>query len=156
MQNNPYVPPVAELKDAPRPPGSPVKAIVLGFLIDVLGTLLGVTILGVGYTFVMARQGLSAEQMQSVMQKQSMTTPFGLTSLLVGTAFSVLGGWICSRIVRRNELKFGAILAALITLIGLVLAGTERMSSPELVVTSILTVVAVMGGAALGRSGNKA
>ena len=154
MQNNPYVPPAAELKDSPRPPGSPVKAIILGFLADIAATLVGGTILGFGYAFILGRQGLKPEQISSVLQHQTMTTGFGLVSLLVGTLGSFLGGWICGRIVRRNEFRFGAILAGLLTLLGLLFAA--RLSLPEMLVASVLTVGSVMAGAALARSGNKA
>jgi len=156
MQNNPYVPPVAELKDSPRPPGSPVKAIILGFLADMAATMVGGMVLGFGYAFILGRQGLKPDQIASVLQHQSMTTSFGLVSVLVGTLASFLGGWICGRIVRRNEFRFAAILALLLTLFGLLFAGGGRLPLPEMLVASVLTVVSVMAGAALARSGNKA
>jgi MFS family permease len=156
MQNNPYVPPVADLKDAPQPPGSPIKAVVLGFLVDMGTTAVGGMILGGAYAFILKRRGLSDRQIFSALEDQSLTSTINLAGLLVGTMGSLLGGWLCARIVRRNELLFGAVLAALLTLVGLGIGASGRMSLPHLLVTSILTVVAVMGGAALGRSGNKA
>ncbi|RQP23141.1 MFS transporter [Piscinibacter terrae] len=155
MQNNPYIPPAAELKDVPRPPGSPIKAIGLGFLVDMVATVVGGAILGFSYAFVLGKQGLSHEQITSALRDQhSMTTTIGLVGVVIGTAASFLGGWVCARIARRNELRLGAALAAVLTLFGLIFAGDGRLPLPELLVASVLTVGAVMAGSVLGRSRN--
>jgi len=151
MHQNPYTPPSADVEDFPSPPGSPIKAIVLGLLVDIGGTMVVASALAFAYAFFLARQGLGKQEIASVMENQSLGTWYGAFNMLIGVGFSFLGGLVCARTVRRSELRFGALLASLLTLLGLVFAGS-RLPLLELLGTSALTIVAVMAGATYGRA----
>src|SRR5690606_37718675 len=60
---NPYAPPGAAVGDLPAKPGSAVKAVVLGFLVDIGGTLVGTIVLGIVYGIVLAASGASEEEL---------------------------------------------------------------------------------------------
>jgi len=67
----------------------------------------------------------------------------------------VLGGYVCARIARRSELKFGAILAALSAVLGLALAGDDQQLGTLLSLT-LAGIGAVIAGARLGLAKNRA
>ena len=96
--------------------GSRVLAIFIGFVIDVGGTM----ILGILFTFiyslVMAFNGVPAEQIMSslkAMDKSSQITGLFLFHATVGGLLSILGGYVCARIVNYSEYKYAALLAVI-------------------------------------------
>jgi MFS family permease len=153
MSNNAYAPPSAELKDAPPRPGSPFKAVALGLLVDIGGSVIAGAIVSVGYAFSLARQGIAPEQIAVAMRTDSLTTWFGVLCFLMGTGFSYLGGWVCARVARRSELLVGACLALLTALIAVVVSGRQASWS-YLLLNCVAAVVAIMAGALHGKLKN--
>jgi hypothetical protein len=126
---NPYAPPEATVHDLPAKPGSAFKAIALGLATDIGGTLVATVILALIY-------GVGARRLRRQARGHRRDhAGFGdrlvvlLCPSLVGLGFSVLGGYVCARIVRRSELKLGAILAAMSALLGILFAGEDGSSS---------------------------
>lgn len=154
MTNSPYAPPSSESKDAPQEAGSPVKAIVLGLLTDIGGTMATSFLLSIVFAVVWANQGMSNEQVVALMSDRALSNPFTLTATIFGTVCSYLGGFICARIVRRSEIRYGAVLAAISVLVGFAFSIGD--SSPVRITgLAILSVVVVMLGTAHGRAINR-
>ncbi len=153
MSDNPYTPPEAFVADQAALPGSPVKAIALGMLVDIGGTIAVGSLISIAYAIVLAQQGMDQEQVMAAMQDAPILSTYGLISTGVGLTFSVLGGYVCARIVKRAELRTGAIMAAISTVLGLLLSGGET-SAPKVVTLLLLGVAAVMVGAWQGRLKN--
>jgi hypothetical protein len=153
MSDNHYTPPEAVVADQAPLPGSPVKAIALGMLVDIGGTIAVGSVISIVYAIVLAQQGMTQEQVMEAMQDAPILSTYGLISTVVGLAFSVLGGYVCARIVKRSELRMGAIMAAISTVLGLLLSGGET-SAPKIVTLLLLGITAVMVGAWQGRLKN--
>jgi hypothetical protein len=136
---NPYAPPAAAVKDLPAKAGSAFKAVAFGFAADIGGTLLAAVVLVV----VLGASGASADD------------PWLFyVGALVGLGFSVLGGYVCARIARRDEMKLGAILAGLTALVGILLSG-EAYQLGTLASLTLAGIGAVMVGARLGYAKNR-
>lgn len=153
MSDNPYTPPEAVVADQAPLPGSPVKAIVLGMLVDIGGTVVVGSVFSIVYAIVLAQQGMNQEQVMEAMQDAPILSAYGLISTALGLGFSVLGGYVCARIVKRSELRTAAIMAAISTVLGLLLSGGET-SAPKVVTLLLLGIAAVMVGAWQGRLKN--
>lgn len=151
---NPYAPPQASVKDLPPAAGSAVKAVSLGLLADIGGTLVATTVFLLGYGIVLGASGASAEEIAAAADLTSTDSWLFYAGTLVGLCFSVLGGYVCARIARRAELKLGAVLAVLSAAIGILLADDHYQLGTLLSVT-LASIGAVMVGARLGYAKNR-
>lgn len=155
MPHNPYSPPEARLADQPRPPGSPWKAIGLGLLVDIGGTMVLGTLFAILAGVVMAAQGRPVEEAQAAFSGPVFDSWISTVAMLIGLGCSVAGGYICARIVRRQELKFAAIQAVLANVLGLLLASAPDAADDRPFLLLATTFVAVMAGAVWGQLRNR-
>ena len=153
MSDNPYTPPEAVVADQAPAPGSPIKAVALGMLTDIGGSIVVGGVLSIVYAIVLAQQGLTPEQVMDAIKNVPILSPFGLISTAMGLGFSFLGGYVCARIAKRSELRMGAVMAVLNTVLGLLLSG-DQTSAPKLIVLVLLSIAAVMIGSWKGRVKN--
>jgi hypothetical protein len=151
---NPYAPPEAAVHDLPVRPGSAFKAIAVGLAVDIGGSLLATMILALIYGAVLGASGAKAEEIAAAMGAGATDSWFFYAATLVGLGFSVLGGYVCARIARRAELRLGAILAALSTLIALML-GAEQQELGIFLSLTLAGIGAVLAGARLGYTKNR-
>jgi hypothetical protein len=151
---NPYAPPEAALKDLPAKAGSAFKAVALGFAADIGGTFLAGMVLALVYGAVLGASGASMEEILASSKDIGTDSWLFYAGTLVGLAFSVLGGYVCARIARRNEMKLGAILAGLSALVGVLFSG-EAYQLGTLLSLTLAGIGAVMIGARLGYAKNR-
>jgi hypothetical protein len=153
---NPYAPPQAALKDAPPAAGSAVKAVVLGLLTDVGGTLAAVVLIMFVYGIVLGASGVRQEEIAAAVNVDFASTDSGwfYVGAAIGLGFSVLGGYVCARIARRSEMKLGAIMALLSAGLGLAM-GSDQMQLGTNLSMTLATLIAVMAGARFGQKKNQ-
>lgn len=151
---NPYAPPEAKLVDPATGPGSPIKAVTIGLAADIGGTIVATVILALAYGVVLSASGASAEEIEALTGNPSTDSWFFYVTALVGCAFSMLGGYLCARIARQGELKLGAMLAGISTLISLAF-GVEPNQLGIMISFTLLGIAAVLAGAWLGRARNR-
>jgi hypothetical protein len=154
MADENYKPPATPVEDAPRPPGSPIVAVLVGFVVDVGGTLLTGILFTVVFSILRASQGGSATDIETALADLSSDTGFMVASGIVGLSFSVLGGYVCARIARRNEYRLAGVQALVTTFVGYSLGGGTLELGYEAALT-ILSIAAVFAGAARGRRYNE-
>lgn len=150
MQINPYSPPTAELTSQPKPPGSPLKAVLLGLSVDVGGSLISGLLLGAAYGMVLASLGMSAEEILAASQHLA-SSPFMIIAGVLGLAFSVLGGFVCARIARRSDDRLGFILGGLSAGLGFLLSDAELSLGVNLLF-AVFTFLSVLLGNRYGRA----
>jgi MFS family permease len=149
MNDNPYRPTRSTLTDGPKPPGSPLKAVLSGFAVDLGGTIAFSIVVGILYAVFSASGGTDTATDSATLPPYPSWLQHLLT--IAGGAFSVLGGFVCSRIVQRNEYRWGAVLAALVFIVGMLLSGVSDAPEDEIFL-GLVSVMATMFGAHLGRS----
>jgi hypothetical protein len=116
--HNPYAAPDAKLADPAATPGSPLKAVTIGLLVDIGGSIVATLLLAVVYGIILGASGATQEEIEAA-TSVSTDSWFFYIGTLIGCAFSALGGYVCARIARQSEHRLGAILAGLSVLIGL-------------------------------------
>lgn len=145
---NPYAPPEAKLADAPASPGSAFKAVALGVAADLGGTLLAGILIGL----VMLGAGIAPEALDA-MAKSPDAWPFWVGGA-AGLGCSLLGGYVCARIARRNEMRLGAVVAAISGIAGFAMTGDDLQLGTLLAMT-LLSIGAVLYGARWGAARNR-
>lgn len=138
---------------APLTPGSPWRAVLTGLAVDLGGTFLLNLILVMLYTAELAGTGMEADKIQAVLHNNPLPGWMVITGGLLGSALSVAGGFVCARIVRRDEFAIGGILAVLSPLSALLL-GDDAPLDVQLVLLLASSAACVMLGAHWGRQQN--
>jgi hypothetical protein len=146
---NPYSPPGAAVSDPKARPGSPVKAVLLGAIVDIVGTLVVGTLVAVTYGASLAASGASVEDIDAMSSNIPVDSWQFIVGLLIGCGFSLLGGYVCARIAKRSEYKLGCILGGISVLAGLLIGMGEYSSAIDLSLI-LATFAAVLLGSHLG------
>lgn len=154
--HNPYATPVAAAGGPAEPvrPGSPLRAVLLGLLVDLGGTTLVGILFVLGYAVWLGASGLPAEEVAARMGAIGPTTSVGLVLTALGGLLSLLGGYVCARVARANELRVALVMAAVSCSVG-VLVSVGSTALPVTLALAVLSLAAILGGAALGRRRNR-
>jgi len=149
MADNPYRPPGSDVGGAERAerPGSAVKAILAGLVVDIAGTVVAGTIIAIGWSVVLGAGGASAEDIDRFFRQ---STAFQWVGLCTGLAFTGLGAYVAARIANRAEYRFALMLGLCSLAFGeLVLSGRAGTDYPEwtrLLGNVLMLPVAFAGG----------
>jgi hypothetical protein len=152
---NPYGAPQAKLADPAPRPGSPYKAVLFGLLTDFGGTIALSVALAFVQSVILASGGMPAEEIEASLQAIDPGSWLFWVGSLGGCAFSGLGGYVCARVAGQSEYTLGAILAALVVVLGIVLFGGGNLDLGLNIVLHVVGVAAVMAGAWLGKKRNR-
>lgn len=148
MNQNRYEPPRAPLSPRSREPGSIPKAVAVGAVIDIGGTMLGGLIVGVGYSILMGLQGRSSDEIQRALTNLDPWSGLSILLNVIGTFMSGLGGYQCAVIANRPGYLAPGILSLVSTTMGALL-NNGQLQLPYLLLMSGVTVAAILIGASL-------
>jgi hypothetical protein len=119
---NPFKPPETDSTKNPLPPaaaGSPLKAVLVGLAVDIGGSTLIGMLLSIAYAIQLQASGLSDSEVTDAMQHVPRAAGVSIVGTLLGALMSVAGGYVCARIVRRDEYRVGLVMAAACAVFGL-------------------------------------
>ena len=143
MTTNPFKPPDVDPGKTPRPPatpGSPLKAVLFGLAADIGGTLLCSIVIHVLHAIQLQGQGVSAADMPDAMANMPHDSMLYVLEILLGLSMSLLGGFVCARVARRDEYRVGIVMATLSVLIGLMMS--SQVDVDELTLLTTVTSIA--------------
>lgn len=151
---SPYAPPASDLSTAEQPRGSPWKAVALGLLADIGGSIIAGLVVGITYAAMLAFSGTAQEDAMQAFAELDQNTTLNIAMYTVGGLFSVLGGYVCARVAKYNELRLGIIVAVGSALFGFLLGSREHGLAME-VLLWVATFGSVMLGAWMGLRVNR-
>jgi hypothetical protein len=161
--SNPYRPSNAALKDSPtrhtrpvRPPRSATVSVIAGLAIDIGGTTVVGIVIAIVYGILLAGRGTAPEQIQEALTQVDTESGFFLFNAAVGLGFSMLGAYVCARMVKRDELRVTAIMAVLSNVMGFLMSRDSTLGAGEFFAFTLATFVVILVGGALGRRRNRA
>ena len=154
MSHDPFTAPSSNVDMPDTARGSAAKAVVLGLMTDIGGSMLSSLAFFMFYGAYLGATGGTADDLMTLARGNGIDSPMALALALVGCMFSVLGGYVCARIAKHSEYKLGLVLAACSVVAGLSLGGVGE-PDPMAGLFSLLTVASVMTGAHLGARGNR-
>lgn len=146
MTSDMYEPPKSDLSSAEKKPGSAVKAVVVGTLVEIVGTFLVGILIGIVYGFNLARQGVSPDDVQRSFEQLGYWSGYRLAAMVFGALVSVLAGYICARTANTVSYKSAYILSGISFAFGVIL-GYGSVSWGELTVLGMISVGCVLVGA---------
>lgn len=153
MPNNPFKPPETDANPKTAAPGSPLRAVLVGLAVDIGGSILAELVLTLFYHSQFVASGMTAVQADAALSEVPMNSPLAMINIVLGSICSVLGGYVCARIVRRNEFRVGGVMAVLSAMISLSFATPSTPNDLALLLT-ITTAACVMLGVKFGREYN--
>ena len=126
--------------------GSPVKAITIGVVVDIGGTIVLGLILVMIFSVMLASEGLSPEEIENELMNLDPHSIFSIISMILRGLMTVVAGYLCASIVNYSEYKFTFILGSISAAFGL-MAGESQYSTLDNIFLSILTVMCALLGA---------
>lgn len=150
MSHDPFKAPSSNVDVPDTARGSAVKAVVLGLMTDVGGSMISSILFFAVYGAYLGSTGGTPEDLAEVAQSNGFDSPMALLLSMVGCLFSVLGGYVCARIAKHSEYQLGMILAACSVVAGYVLGGNSEANPAMTALLSLFTAASVMTGAHLG------
>lgn len=143
---SPYQPPRASVADVEPAPGSAVKAVVYGVLIDVGGSLVMGIVLTVVYGVVLAASGVAPEELEQAMASPEPLSWISMIGNALGLLASFIGGYVCARIAGRDEYKWAGVVAVISGVAGFLFGMASYPIEWNLLLV-LLTASAVLAGA---------
>ncbi len=126
--------------------GSPVKAIGIGILVDIIGSLIVGVIITIIYAIILANSGVSTEEIANRLASADPYSIFSIIGITAGCFISLFAGYLCAKIVNYSEYQFVSILGLMSATLGVVIGG-PHYSVTENVILIILTFASVLLGA---------
>ena len=154
MPQDRFKPPATEVRDPPALQGSAVKAVALGLVVDIVGTMLFSIALGMAYAIHLGRTGMNEEQIRSAASNATPGSFLVIVGTVAGAGFSVLGGYVCERVARRQNYRVGLVLGCVSAGLA-VLVGWSSTPPLQHVFFSLLTVVCVLVGTRFGHDNRR-
>ncbi len=127
-----------------------IKAIVLGLLTDIGGSLLASIIFGTVLVATLVMAGVPSDEIISRAQGPIVLIP----GLIIGFGFTILGGFVAGRVARQAEVLHGGILGGIDIPFGLVI---WSLSPLWLNILSLIATIpmGMVGGYFAKRGGRK-
>lgn len=126
--------------------GAPIKAIAIGLAVDIGGSFISATILMIAYGIVLASRGLSPEEIEHHLIHLNPYSSFYIITMAVGGLMTVLGGYVCARIVNYSEYKFAFIFGFISAAFGHIISESYH-STLDSIALGILTLGCALFGA---------
>jgi len=158
MSEPPFEPPPSDVDDRPprrAPAGSPVRAIVIGLVIDLGGSVVLYLLLTILYAASLQHAGLSPEQLKAAMDHIPSNSWVAVAGLLLGACLDVLSGFVCARLAQRNEWRVGGVLAAISALCTLMLGDAGDSAGELTLLLAACTAACTLLGVKYGREMNQ-
>jgi hypothetical protein len=121
------------------------KAIIIGCLVDCLGTFVFSLVFGIIAELKAAARGIGPEQTRMLLEQWSASRPGMAFLLFFGLGFTFLGGYVATRAAKTNNLVNSAFVGSMAILTGLFFISSTPMLAA--IVSIVLSIpVAVFGG----------
>lgn len=144
--DSPYQPPTADVRDQPvfKKP-APIKAVIVGLLVDQIGTAIFQFGLFVVYGIMLGAEGLQPKEIVPTINSLVWYSTPHIIEFAGGSLISVLAGYLCARLARQSIFRTTIIMAALD--VGLPLPFVHDLTMLRLFLLTIPTALCVLIGA---------
>lgn len=126
--------------------GSPVKAVITGLVVDIAGSLISAFVLVIAYSALLTSRGWSPQEIEHHLTNLDPYSVFSVITMIVGGFMTVLGGYVCARIVNYSEYKFTFVFGSISAAFGYI-ASESHYSTLDNIALGILTLGCALLGA---------
>ena len=153
MSDNPFAPPKSHVEDSDkaRKPGSIWKGALIGIVVDIVGTTIGVTVISIMYMTLNITQDMSPTDIEDLSKRfveelSDYSSIWGLAGVVLGFGLSLIGGYVCAIFAKERWKKAALIFGSALVIYGLYL-GKDNYSIGENISISLLTFIMIyLGG----------
>jgi hypothetical protein len=122
-----------------------IKAVLIGCLVDWVGTFAFTIASGISLAIMAAVRGIGEQEIQLALIEWSRSIPGMALSLLYGSGFTFLGGYVAARISKTGNLLNSVLVGAIGILLGLFF--TSETPGAILLLSILLSIpVSTLGG----------
>lgn len=147
MNENVYSPPEASLETEETSKGSPVKAVIIATLADLLGSTLIGFIIGFAIAFYLIAQGVPQDQIPEALLSVSDGSVLFWLGGVLGGMVTICCGYLCARIGKCTGYRLVGIYVLLTILIAYLFRGDQELDFNIEFLLTFLTVVCAFFGA---------
>lgn len=151
LPDNQYKTPESNLNVESGKTGSSVKAIIVGVVVDIIGTMILVTVISIIFSIIWLSQGATQAEVTERFSHPDLLSPFGFTSFIVGMLCSIFGSFLCAKISRNKIVRDVAIACGISVLFGFASSIVVSHDIVKNVFLSALGIVAYAVGGMLGK-----
>ena len=126
----------------------PVKAIIVGVMVDVIGTTIIAGLIGLVLGFYLLSHGVSEEELEVVLIEKVMEAPWNMVGFALGAAISILAGYITAKIAKDRVYFYAGVVGCISGIFGYWM-GLGYYSDPINAALSLLAIVSAIFGAFL-------
>ena len=158
MSEPPFEPPPSEIDDRPprrSPGGSPMRAILVGLVVDLGGSVVLYLLLTILYAASLQHAGMSPQQLKAAMDHIPSNSWAAVLGLLLGAGLDVFSGFLCARIAQRDEWRIGGTLALISSLCTLMLSDAGESADDLTLLLTACTAACTLLGVKYGREFNR-
>lgn len=114
MEEHPYKAPESKLVETDKKPGSAVKAITVGIVLNSVFSLLAPIALAFVFGMVLAAQGYSSQEIQEYIRAEGFRNAYSILSLIVGLSITALSAYIVGVISRQKVYRNATIMVLIV------------------------------------------
>ena len=129
-------------------------AVIVGVLVDLLGTVIISVLFGSALGFYLLSQGVSQDELEAALIARLMQAPWNVIGMALGTAISALAGYVTAKIVKHGVYTFAGIVGCISGILGYSSAHVHY-SIPMNISLALLTIASTLFGAFLWLRRNK-
>jgi hypothetical protein len=158
MPEPPFEPPPSDVDDRPprrAPAGSPLRAIAIGLVIDLGGSIVLYLLLTIVYAASLQHAGMTPAELKAAMDHIPSDSWAAVAGLLLGACLDVLSGFVCARVAGRDEWRVGGTLAGISAACTLMLSDTGASASDLTLLLTACTAACTLLGVKYGRALNR-
>jgi hypothetical protein len=128
----------------------PVTAVIVGVLIDLLGSVIIAVLIGFSLGIYLLSQGVSQGELEAVITAKLMQFPWNIMATALGAAISVVAGFVTARIAKHGVYSYAGIVGCISGIYGY-WSGSDLdyISTPLNISLALLTIVSTIFGAFL-------
>jgi hypothetical protein len=126
----------------------PVKAVIVGVLIDILGSLLAAVLIGFALGIYLLSHGVAKDEMEAVLTARLMHAPWNILGYAAGAAISVIAGYVTAKIAKQSVYLYAGIVGCISGIFGY-WTGLDYVSVQLNVALALLAIVSAVFGAFL-------
>lgn len=145
MDNNIYGAPISNLSEKPEARGSLLQGLILGLLIDIVGTMIVGAIYGAGRAMYLMSTGMSADDVVAKLSKINLLTFEGAATTSIGLFMSFFAAYICAKRSGKSS-KYAVITLGTASISFGIYYGLDKYSFAENFILSIITAAAIYLG----------
>lgn len=117
MEDQPYQPPKSNVEIVDDKPGSSIKAVVAGLILNTVLTIAVSIVLGVIFGVYLASQGYTPDEIQEYVDSDLFSNAYSYLAMIVGLLVTTLSAYVVAVIAKQNVFRNASLMVVIMYLI---------------------------------------